>query len=132
MKFEKQVIQEINVKFIDIVAPVRYGEEDIPNDFPGRVGDTWMARVEIETGKIVDWTNGVAADFSMKVVDEGSYHLIDENNNSVASIEEDYVPNGVIPGEYGDYIEMEINEQGVITNWPKSPDLSAFNGEEED
>ncbi len=117
---------EIDVKFLRIEAAVRYEEEDIPNDFPFRTGDVWDVLVDIETGIIVDWPQGRAADVHMKVCDEGSYHLLDANKVVHASIEQDYVPNGVIPGSYGDYIEMTILEDGRIKEWPKKPDLEAF------
>jgi hypothetical protein len=126
MKFKKQVTQEFEVSHIRLSVHVRYGEEDIPNDFPGRDGDTWNATIELETGKIMDWPQGYSAAFSMKVVDEGTYQLLAPDGSEVACIEEDYVPNGVIPGEYGDYIRMQINGDGVVTNWPKYPNLSKF------
>jgi hypothetical protein len=48
------------------------------------------------------------------------------------SIEQNYVPHGLIPGEYGDYVSLKINEQGIITNWPKHPDIREFiKGEDE-
>lgn len=33
---------------------------------------------------------------------------------------------------YGDYVELEIDENGIITNWPKRPDISAFFGGDDD
>ena len=56
----------------------------------------------------------------MKVVDMGTYRAI------VGEVVEDYVPHGVIPGEYGDYVDFDIDENGVITNWPKHPDIRQF------
>ena len=110
---------------MQIVAPVNYGEEDIPNDFPCRTGDVWEVIVDVETRKILEWP-GPAAEVSMKVCDQGSYYLLDRDRNEVASIEEDYVPNDVVPGEHGDYIEMHIDADGTVTNWPGSPDFSQF------
>lgn len=103
----------------------------MPNDFPFREGDMWKAKVEIDTGKIVGWPEGKSWDLDMKVCDEGSYYLLDSEGNTVADIQDNYVPNGVIPGRYGDYVELNINTQGVITNWPKKPNLSAFFEDEE-
>ena len=34
----------------------------------------------------------------------------------IAQIENDYVPK-CIPGEWGDYVDFQINAAGVITNW---------------
>ena len=60
-----------------------------------------------------------------KVCDAGVYTLFDEDGQTIA-IRAGYVPHGIVPGEYGDYIDLKINEQGIITNWPKQPDASEF------
>lgn len=116
---------EIDVRFVRIVAAVRYNEEDIPNDFPFRRGDVWDVTVDVETGKILDWP-GPAANVHMKVCDEGTYHLLGASNEVLATIENDYVPNGVVPGSFGDYIEMKIAADGTVTNWPKRPSFDSF------
>ena len=117
---------EIDIAYVRISVAVKYDEEDIPNDFPFRKGDQWDIIVDIETGKIVDWPEGVEHDLHMKVTDSGSYWFLDAAKLPVGWIDEDYVPNDVVPGSYGDYIEMQIAGDGTITNWPKSPDVSAF------
>ena len=117
---------EIDIKYVRIVVPVRYEEEDIPNDFPLRAGEQWAATVEIDTGNIVGWPEGKRGDMYMKVVDCGSYYLQDKNGIDVALMENEYVPHGVVPGEYGDYIHLNIDPDGRITNWPKKPNVEAF------
>lgn len=52
----------------------------------------------------------------MKVTDGGSYYLLDRDGLVLASREHEYVP-GCIPGSYGDYIEFNIDADGVLTNW---------------
>lgn len=60
----------------------------------------------------------------LKIRDEGSYTFTDEDGEVVHSIEEDYVPNSIIPGEYGDYIDLKIDlETGQIVNWPKASEV---------
>ena len=126
MKTTIQVSKEIEVTHILIDVPVEYGEEDIPNDFPLRNGDHWNALVNIDTGKIVDWpADAGAQEIYMKVCDRGTYVLY-SSEEKIATREEDYVPNAVVPGEWGDYIELKIAADGTITNWPKKPDVSAF------
>ena len=139
---------EIEVTHILIRLPVRYEEEDIPNDFPLRDGDVWEALVEIDTGKIVNWPSNhrfqECSINNMKVSDEGTYVLlcgtvansgqpgqILGTLTEVARLENEYVPHGVVPGVYGDYVELDI-KNGVITNWPKKPNLSRFFKDEED
>ena len=44
----------------------------------------------------------------------------------VASLHHEYVPLGVVPGAYDDYVSLCIDENGIIANWPKKPDVSEF------
>jgi hypothetical protein len=119
------VIQkEVDIKKVRVSVAVRYDEEDIPNDFPMRSGNMWNATIDIETGKILDWPQGKSGNLHMKVCDEGSYYLLDENDEEVLSIEGDYVPNGLIPGTYGDYIDLKIDSTGTITNWYSESKIS--------
>jgi len=116
---------EVNIRTVHISVPVRYGEEDIPNDAPRRNGDWWRAEVEVDSGQVRHWTPGAKLNLHMKVCDEGIYTLYDENNHMVTSLE-DYVPHSLIPGSYGDYIKLNIDITGKITNWPKNPSLEDF------
>lgn len=106
---------DIEVDAIEITVPVRYGTEDIPDDFPLRAGDQWKGTVDLNTRKIREWPEGESGDLSMKVCDMGTYRLL-SGANEVACREEDYVPD-CIPGSYGDYIELEIQQDGTVSNW---------------
>jgi len=132
MKLEIIEKKEVEAKFVKISVYVRYGEEDIPNDFPLRTGDMWNATIDLDTHQIQDWPQGETGDFSMKICDEGSYYLLDEQGNQIASIEGDYVPNSLLPGSYGDYLGLEIDENGFVTNWLENPTLKNFEGQNED
>lgn len=125
MKAKVKIETEIEVKEIAMNLAVRYGDEDIPNDFPGRKGDTLNLRVEIDTGKIKDFPETLETEISMKVCDEGTYVLLDAQGNQVRALEGEYVPHGLVPGEYGDYVNLKI-KNGIITNWPKRPNLNDF------
>lgn len=126
MKALVKIETEINIKSVRLELHVRYGKEDMPDDFPLRQGDMWRATVNIDNGEIEGWPKGKSGSFFMKVCDEGSYYLLGEDGKQIAKREEDYVPHGVIPGKYGDYVEMKIDDNGIITNWPKPPDVSDF------
>lgn len=132
MKAKIPTTIEVNITHVLVNLPVRYDEEDIPNDFPLREGKMWNAKIEIDTGKIENWPVGQVGEFYMKVVDEGMYRLLDDKGAVVAAIEQDYVPHGVIPGEYGDYVDFNIDVGGVITNWPKRPDIREFLKQDEE
>ena len=126
MKTTIMVEKEVDIKYIIIEVPVRYEEDDIPNNFPLRDGDMWRAKVNIDTGCIVDWPCGESGEVCMKVCDEGIYTLLDENSQIIEKIEQDYVPNRCIPGEYGDYIDLKIDKNGCIYNWYSPPCLDQF------
>ena len=120
-----QITTEVEIVNILIAVAVCYGDEDIPHDFPLRDGDMWKAVVEIDTGRILDWPKGKTGDMCMKVCDSGLYTLFGPGGHKIAELD-GYVPHGVVPGEYGDYINLKINSDGIITNWPKQPDFSEF------
>jgi hypothetical protein len=127
MKFTQTIQREVDVATIEVILPVRYDDEDIPYDAPKRYGDKWQAEIDIATGEIYDWPRGKTLDMYMKVCDSGTYILRDGSGDIIAE-RDDYVPHGIIPGEFGDYVVFKINEMGKITNWPKNIDLSDFGG----
>lgn len=116
---------EVEVTHIRLDLAIRYGDEEMPYDFPFRHNDMWTAIVNIDTGEIEDWPEGHAAKLHLKVVDCGTYTLLCDQE-AVARKESDYVPHGVVPGQYGDYVILHIDDAGRITNWPRNPDISAF------
>lgn len=117
---------EINVKYIRIIVPVRYDDEDMPYDFPFRKNnDLWDVLIDIETGKIQDWPEGYEYGLYMKVCDSGLYYLLDYAFEPISELQ-DYVPHGIVPGDHGDYIDLKIGKDGTISNWPKKPDVSEF------
>jgi hypothetical protein len=128
MKTTVKIEQEIDIKYVKVHLPVRYNDEDMPYDFPLRDGDWWDALIDIDLGKIIDWPQGKTGSFYMKVCDEGSYYLLDANHKDIAKIEVDYVPNQLLPprNEYGDYVNLKIDETGIITNWYSHPSFENF------
>lgn len=121
-----KILIEKEIKFVKVEVAVRYDDEDIPYDFPLRKGDVWSAKIDIDKGQIIGWPKGKSGQLAMKVCDQGTYTLFDENEEEVLKIEEDYVPNSLLPGKYGDYIDLKINEDGIITNWYKNPSIEDF------
>lgn len=121
MKITIQRPVEVEAHAIRITIPVSDDGDptDMPQDFPLKQTTLWKATIEVDTGRILNWPEGVEAKYSMheKVRDAGIYELLDAHGAGLAIIG-DYVPNRCIPGEFGDYIEMEI-ENGAIKNWRK-------------
>lgn len=127
--------QSIEIKSILLDLPIRYGDEDIPFDFPGRVAgsnvdsdnyDRLKLLIDINTGEIL--TPEFPKDFkhkidTMKVCDEGIYILYDNQDQEIAR-HECYVPH-CVPNEYGDYVNLDI-EDGFIKNWGNSNNFEEF------
>lgn len=123
-----RVIREVEASYVEITIPVR-DEDDMPSDSPLLANGIWKATVNVSTGQIFDWPEGETLEFYIKVVDRGIYILKDIQGNQIGGIVQDYVPHSLIPGEYGDYIELKISDKGVITNWPSQGSLSDFEDE---
>lgn len=121
-----KITTEVDIKILRVDIPVRYGTEDIPADFPFRDGDNWRADVDIDSGVILEWPKGQKGYMHMKVCDEGSYFLLDSNKDVVLKIVQNYVPNNLIPGKWGDYVCLDIDSDGKITNWLENPTLEDF------
>lgn len=123
---------EIEVVAIRCEMAVRYEEEQIPNDFPGRKGDSITLTLDLETRKVRNWPGGVR-EIHIKVCDEGSYYLIDAEGNDVGKRESNYVPD-CVPGEYGDYFIAAISNDGTIEGWEPTAiqiaDCFDFGGDE--
>ena len=117
----KSVLIDINPRHLD--------EEEKP--VPMLIGDNWEVIVDLESGKIRDWPQGEEREYYWKICDAGSYHLLDESDKATLSINNNYVPNNLLPGEWGDYLDLKINSEGVITNWLSNPTAEDFYKDDE-
>tara|TARA_R110000782_G_C14465324_1_gene373966 strand:- start:67 stop:465 length:399 start_codon:yes stop_codon:yes gene_type:complete len=118
----KSVLIDINPRHLD-------EEEKI---VPMLNGDNWEVIVDLESGKIRDWPKGEEREYYWKICDAGSYHLLDKDDKAALSINNNYVPNNLLPGEWGDYLDLKINGEGVITNWLKSPTAEDFTSDDDE
>jgi len=131
--------KKINPVFLKVDAEARYyedaklnGAEDSYEEpkVPFLIGRVWCPTIELETGKVIDWPEGLVADIHYKVCDQGCYRLLDVDRNVL--VEKDgYVPDILCPGGngYGDYIIMKIDGAGQIENW--RVDLDDFTADDE-
>lgn len=122
--------REVNVKYLSLSVAVRFDDDDMPFDAPLRDGDMWEAVIDLDTHTIEDWPQGQTLGFRMKVCDHGFYTLLDADMNERASLENAYVPNDLLPGGFGDYLELQIDATGKIVNWLENANLRNF--EEDD
>lgn len=130
MSIEIEVIkrERVLVKFLRVSAAVRYwedatvnGEEDTAGTLiPMRNGDCWEPLIDLATGRIVGWPEGVTADVHYKVCDRGFYWLADEAGRNVVKWASDYIPDDLLcRGEsgHGDYIILRVAGDGMIDGW---------------
>lgn len=128
MKVEIPTTKTVDIKFVQVILPLRLDRESMPEEFPLRQGDTWQATISVETGVVENWPQSETGEFYLKVANMGRYYLLDSDRNVVLSIDRDYVPHGIIPGRHGQHVWMIIDKTGKITNFPKKLDFSAFLG----
>ena len=139
---------EVNIRYLKVDAKVRYwedsdvdGTEDVnlyqcqgqgtPRmPFAVKVKDyptsniysdhwRWQPTIDVEKGCIVNWPIGTTARIHYKVCDEGHYQLLDAEGKCVVDVNS-YVPTCI--GEWGDYIVMNIDENGQIDGFHFSQD----------
>ena len=139
MKVTIKVEKEFDLKVLRVKANVRYwddstlnGENDTEGEMPCALNDLWCPEIQIETGIVLNWKQGSTAEIHYKVADECGWELVDKDFNIVLSAEDGYVPNTLCPQDngYGDYIIMNIDENGKIENW--NFNINDFTDEEED
>jgi hypothetical protein len=139
MKIGLNIKKEYDVKFLQVEAEVRYWEDATVNDeedktgklIPCKKGELWCPTIDIDSGIIINWKQGTKASIHYKVCDAGTYRLLDKNESEIYS-KEGYVPSILCPADngYGDYIIMNIDENGGIEDWDNS-ELSDFVDEED-
>ena len=129
MIIEIQETKEVNVTALKVEAGVRYWEDATVNGvkdeegtlIPCREGDYWNLLINLDDGKILNWKQGVSASVHYKVCDAGKYSLM--NKIAIVVQKKDvYVPKMLCPKEegYGDYIIMDIDDNGFIQKWKVS------------
>lgn len=136
MEIELNVTTKFDVKYLQVNAGVRYWKDATVNDvvdeqgdlIPCRDGDYWKPLIELETGKILNWKEGVNADINYIVCDNGVYQLLGNDHAPIVNYD-GYAPKCLSIGDngwdngYGDYIIMKVDENGMIQNWPEKVDL---------
>lgn len=133
MKAILQIEKEIEIKTLRVEAGVRYYEDATVNGvtdtdgklIPCKKGELWCPLIDIDTGIITNWKQGTKAEIHYKVCDAGNYFLLDVDGETVLSIEDGYVPSILYPKEegYGDYIIMDVDENGKISDWKINREL---------
>lgn len=136
---------DFEARFLEVDAGVRYWEDTEVNgvsdtdceetdgsptipcaEYVGNgrilIGNNWRWRpvIDIETGQIVNWKQGTTANVHYKVCDDFLCDILDADKDVVSSYD-GYVPDVMCPADEGcgDYIIMNIDENGFIQGWNK-------------
>jgi len=128
MKVKIKVEKEFDIKILKVKAKVRNWADSYvdgkPDTHTGRNmpcsdGKNWSPEIDVEKGKIINWEQSKTASIIYKVGDGCSWELIDENGLVVLSAKNSEVPKTLCPKKiwYGDYIKMNIDENGIIEDF---------------
>lgn len=81
----------------------------------------WRPIINIEVGQIKNWQKGVSANIYYKVCDGFACSFLGFLDEVITEFE-GYVPSFMSPKveSYGDYIVMQIDEDGFIKDWDAS------------
>lgn len=141
MKVTLKIEKEFDVSFLAVTAGIRYAEDvDVDgepceelSEIPLHDGEHWQVMINVDTGVIENWPQGKTVGIHAKVCDDGTYSILDANRQEIKTID-GYVLDCLAIGEngYGDYIIMEIEENGQIKDWvPKFPEFVSDNDNED-
>ena len=115
IKAEEDTEEESN-KFMNAIPFVKR------QDIGYRESDYWDIIIDIDEGKVLNWSKDFCISTWFKVCDDGEYVFLDKDMNEVVNItkeyKEYYVPNFLSLEDegYGDYVYIDINGQGNIKN----------------
>ena len=147
VKVKREVVMDATTIFVN--SYVRYWEDADVNgqpdnaDFPKMPcavkSDSgsyyWQPTIDIETGQILNWQQGVTANVHYKVCGEFACKVAERRAGITILIKdyEGYVPNFMCPKEEpdGDYIVMDIDENGYIKDWCSANVVKFVEREEE-
>ena len=126
-------------KTLLILASVRYWEDTEINGvidtdgslMPLKSSDgRWAPQVDLASGQICEWPEGMTADIHYKICDAGNYFIKTECGKML-KYKGDYVPDFLDTNEpgYGDYIIWQVDGIGKIDGW-KVPTIDLSEWEE--
>jgi len=128
-EYELRIKQNYNLTKLNIFVPVRYQEEDIPNNFPCRSSDKLYLDIDLEKNKIINYKWHEPVKLYLEVDDSGSYTVfgkdLDEDypvESVILELHNDYVPACLSKNGYGKNLVLDIDENGFLNNFEFNPD----------
>ena len=117
------------------VCPIGWEDDDVDGEsddednprIPCVEDGRWNILIDIKTGQVINWKQGVSARVCYKVVDDGIYTMYDNGMGKIDEYE-GYVPDLMSLDDkgWGDYMNITINEDGFIEDWPDTEDIRQY------
>jgi hypothetical protein len=131
---KEEYYDEVHIQYIYLEASPRYwsdaeinGKEDdeLGSRIPCNISNQWCPLINIHTGQIENWNDepqgklNNKAKIHYKVCDDLNVLFLDKRQRFLIERKQCYVPPFLCPKEegYGDYIIMDIDENGFIKDW---------------
>lgn len=114
------------VEYLEIKVSPKSWSETLFNNMPDEKGDIpfkqaeeWNAKIEIKTGRVLDWPSGNVAKIRYKVGKTGHYYLLDKDMNPMLIWYGDRVPEAVCleNPKTLEYVALNIGKDGMIDDW---------------
>jgi hypothetical protein len=120
MKFTVMRPAEVGVEGINVQIPKSciHEDDDVPDSFMVQTTSPTIHLSVNSGGYVAGWGQGRHGRLQLKVRDQGIYTLFGAGPDGYweCSKVNDYVP-ACVPGECGDYIDIDIDENGFVKNW---------------
>ncbi len=125
VEYTKRVTVEADVTHLAISIPedevcngdCYEGDGRLPESFKVKDGD-YTIYIDVETGKIANWPEGLVVDAYFKPRDGGSYALLDKTREVICAAINEYVPSCCGWGEGGgDYLELKVSGDGSVAGF---------------
>jgi len=101
----------------------------VKNDIGYGVNDYFELIIDLNNGKVLNWTDGFCLKTHYKVCDDGEYIFFNKEGKEVVDITKEYnqyyVPDFLSLEDegYGDYVYLNINGEGTIEHFERMKKL---------
>ena len=126
MKVEVYKLTELEIHTVRIEVELHDDvSESLPKHLFNDDGELDLL-IEVDTGKVISWQGNEPVSIHDNIRNNGVYTLFDKCGSEVASLDNYYIPHDLIPGKRGEYIHIDISDDGIVTNWPDFPNVHEF------
>lgn len=125
LKYDRTQTVEVDAVCLSVCVPADEidndecyeGEGRFPASFQQDNGDYYLV-IDIETGVVAHWPNGLTVNAYFKPRDSGSYAILGRDGEVLAEMVNEYVPECFGWNDCGgDYLSMHVQEDGRIVGF---------------